>query len=149
MKKTPVVRVGICNCTKSFHRRLEGRQLVVGKQRLVVNEVTVNDENVKASLLQLRPHFFLDVHNYPWRYGRLPKGKETILIRHDLVPIKTGGWRFLPVGAVDDWIRRRPPTVDEVLVAMTKLIQDIPAKRRGVWLQKMGTRCQPSKSPEG
>lgn len=144
MARTIALRVGICECTRRYHQRLEGRRLKLSylggrslRQPIVLQlrEVRIPEFRHAPAIRLGRCHAFLDVH-------RRDDGHNSVWI--DLVDLwrdQRGhqqvalGWRSQLYTAW--WVHETLPTIASVAKTLQSLIQGIPKRRFQRWQQRM------------
>jgi len=121
MQRPTILRIGICGCTRRYHRRFEGQTIRIHSlhQPLLLHEVFIPDAKQRETLRASRCHFFLDVH-------RDPDFDEyrTELSMNDILP---GHGERLFIGGTSwhnwlSWDWCRPLTTGEILRALGRLI---------------------------
>ena len=143
------IRVGICDCNSHYHRALTGRKIYfpgVGKQCeniFKITECLIPFSCEREALKAFRCHFFLDYHQAAGR-------AQVDVKRVDLIYNSVWHYWGLYIGGaytgksirnfrlgVRCWSGQIPPSVDELMEGINKLLANMNQSKRSRWLDLM------------
>jgi len=147
MSEPITIRVGICECTNSYHGRLKGRTLRTDRYRFRIKEVVVAEDHQGESIKDSGCHFFIDAHR-----SYTASELWTSLDLNDII-YDSNGHRRLFIGGVDGkrgmglrrfwWTTKRPKRPSAILKGIEEILRGIEPAELRRWLSRMAT--QPSR----
>ena len=147
MSRPITIRVGICECTNSYHGRLKGRTLRTDRHRFRIKEVVITEDHQRQNIKDNSCHFFIDVH----RSISVRSHISEIWTNLDLNDIAHGsdGHRYLFIGGFSRvrrrrtgfyWTTKRPKRFSTILKGIEEILRGIEPAELKRWLSRMATR---------
>lgn len=130
MKSVRELRVGVCDCSPTYHGMLEGKIIKVAGEEYKMREITIDDRNPSEEAYRTRCHFSLDVH--PIRLNG-KKMFDTFVLRNDEFYRTKKGWKLL-AGDIRQSIRKSPAKLRTIFGWMKDLVSEMSQKQRSAWL---------------
>ena len=122
--------IGICDCSPTYHGKLEGAIIKLGRSRFRLKEIPIDDGNSLEETYRNRCHFTLDMHLVEERAG---KKCTTFIIRNDEIGPASKGRRLIS-GDIRQCILQRPVRIETIIRWATDLIAEMSEKQRAKWL---------------
>lgn|GEM_PF-2923695 len=152
MDRVYLLRVGICQCTKAYHGKLNGKKFTLDQiteyryfsyhhfvdleepMIFVLEEVSIPEKSHHTPLKRARCHFFLDV-NFQARGT-----PETVLSQHFIIQV--GRQERYEFSSVYDtgakvYRRKKPPYPHEIIAGMQDILRFMDKKGLERWRDVM------------